>query len=366
MGEAIPSSFQQVLTQGSPSRRVSAAPDVGCPFPTSVGFSIYAISSPAPIIAPIPAMAMASRMLKILRASALMALAGLAVAEEPLPDGVVQSSVSPAASLTPAQLAAIAEIEKSLVPIKGECFDMGKTSRRVIQHIDTLKMRKKAEPRGRVCVKDFLIAATEATQSQWSALMSGNPSYFRRCGATCPVENVSWDDVQVFLRALNAASGGRYRLPTEAEWEFAARGRRSTDFSNGECISSVEANFDGRFDLIECDPRAPEDPSRTRGKPLPVASFAPNRYGLHDVHGNVAEWTQDCWNMSVKEGIPGNDAVISGDCSLRGLRGGGWSNPQLAVRSAARSQAAAAARLPSVGFRLVRDISRDGGAAARQ
>ncbi len=286
-------------------------------------------------------------------------MASVAYAEEPLPEAVAQSTIVAATSLTPRQSAAVAEIEKSLVKISGDCFEMGKVSRRVAKHFETLKTRKKDEARGRVCLKDFHVGATEVTQGQWSALMSRNPSYFKRCGANCPVERVSWDDVQVFLGALNQAGGGGYRLPTEAEWEFAARGRRSTDFSSGDCISSVQANFDGRHDLLECDERDPADPARMRSKPLPVGSFEPNRFGLFDVHGNVAEWIQDCWATSVKEGIPGNEAVISGDCSLRGLRGGGWSNPQLSVRSAARSQAAAWNRSSSVGFRLVRDTLKD-------
>ena len=290
---------------------------------------------------------------------AILMMASLAFAEEPLPAAVAQSTIAVATPLTPRQLAAIVEIEQSLVKISGDCFDMGKVSRRVARHFETLKTRKKDEARGRVCLKDFLVGATEVTQGQWSALMSRNPSYFKRCGANCPVERVSWDDVQVFLEALNVAGGGRYRLPTEAEWEFAARGRRATDFSNGDCISAVQANFDGRHDLLECDDRDPSDAARMRNKPLPVASFEPNRFGLYDVHGNVAEWMQDCWSIAVKEGIPGNEAVISGDCSLRALRGGGWSNPQLSVRSAARSQAAAWNRSSSVGFRLVRDTPKD-------
>ena len=101
--------------------------------------------------------------------------------------------------------------------------------------------------------KGFYMQTTEVTQGQWMAVMGNNPSYFKNCGNDCPVEQVSWNDVQEFIRRLNQKEGGSsYRLPTEAEWEYAARAGTITPFNTGNCLSTDQANYDGNYPLSGC------------------------------------------------------------------------------------------------------------------
>ena len=123
--------------------------------------------------------------------------------------------------------------------------------------------------------KGFLIGKFEVTQDEWEAVMGSNPSRFRSCGKDCPVENVSWDDVREFIEKLNQIGEGKYRLPTEAEWEYAARGLAKGN-RNSQVLSAT-----GWFD------------GNSGGRTHSVGSRAANEYGLHDMLGNVWEWVQD-------------------------------------------------------------------------
>jgi formylglycine-generating enzyme required for sulfatase activity len=124
--------------------------------------------------------------------------------------------------------------------------------------------------------KDFWMGRTEVTQEQWRRVMGNNPSFHQRCGPQCPVEDVTWIDVQDFLKRLNRfAHGGTYRLPAEAEWEYACRAGTTTAFSSGDRLTTKDARFDAQ------------------DGPVPVGSFAANPWGLFDMHGNVWEWTAD-------------------------------------------------------------------------
>lgn len=125
------------------------------------------------------------------------------------------------------------------------------------------------------------LGVTEVTQEQWRRVMGESPAAFEACGSDCPVESVSWIDVQEFLRRLTLSTGRAFRLPTEAEWEYACRAGTSTAFHVGSELRPEDANFDG----------APGGVARR--SPVPVASFAPNPFGLHDLHGDVWEWTAD-------------------------------------------------------------------------
>lgn len=168
------------------------------------------------------------------------------------------------------------------------------------------------KPVHREDVKDFHIGSTEVTQELWKAVMGTNPSYFQ--GNNLPVEQVSWNDCQIFLDRLSELTGRKFRLPTEIEWEYAARGgNRSSDYkwSGSNDIGSV-AWYD----------------ENSEGKTHPVASMRPNELGLYDMSGNVWELTSDFWSN--------NYNIEPADNSPRVCRGGGWINDSRYCRSAKR------------------------------
>jgi len=186
---------------------------------------------------------------------------------------------------------------------------------------------------------------TEATQRQWKAVMGSNPSYFSRQRGDYPVESVSWNEVQAFILRLNdREETKRYRLPTEAEWEYACRAGTKTPFSYGRCLSTRQANFDGNYPMFGC-PKMTSRPGT-----LPVASLAPNAWGLFDMHGNVWEWCQTGGNQSSFRDIPGLDAPTWE--SFHVGRGGSWGLDARYCRSANRCWYLADAKLLNLGCRL--------------
>jgi formylglycine-generating enzyme required for sulfatase activity len=193
--------------------------------------------------------------------------------------------------------------------------------------------------------KSYYMQTTEVTQGQWKAVMGSNPSLFFGCGDDCPVEEVSWNDIQSFITELNKLGQGTYRLPTEAEWEYAARAGTTTPFNTGNCLSTDQANYDGNYPYTGC-------PSGVyREKTLPVASFAPNAWGLYDMHGNVHEWVQD-WYGTYPSG-PVIDPSGPSTGSQRVLRGGCWIQDAGICRSALRYRSDPGYRYSLSGFRLV-------------
>ena len=182
--------------------------------------------------------------------------------------------------------------------------------------------------------RGYWLGKYEVTQGQWQAVMGSNPSEFDECGPNCPVENVLWDDVQEFIRKLNARAGGnRYRLPTEAEWEYAARAGTTGDrYGNLDAIAWYEDNS-GR---------------RTH----PVGRKAPNAWGLHDMLGNVWEWVED-WYGDYPGGTV-TDPTGSGSGWVRMLRGGSWVNIAGYCRASDRTLILPGDRLSYLGFRLLR------------
>jgi len=208
-------------------------------------------------------------------------------------------------------------------------------------------------PRHRVTLaKVFALGKTEVTQGQWRALMGSNPSYFSGCGDECPVEQVTWNDAQEYLLKLSKNTGQRYRLPTEAEWEYAARAGTTTPFNTGNCIHTGEANYDGNYDYNFCRGMTRNYRQRT----LPVGSFAANGFALHDMHGNVWEWVEDCWHENYA-GAPGDgSAWSSGPCDKRVLRGGSWKVEPRSLRSAERNWEWANDRGNGHGFRVARTL----------
>ena len=196
--------------------------------------------------------------------------------------------------------------------------------------------------------KGFYMQTTEVTQGQWKAVMGDNPSGFKKCGDNCPVEKVSWDEVKDFIKKLNQKEGGnKYRLPTEAEWEYACRAGTETPFAFGQCLSTDQANYNGNFPLFGCSK------GENRNRILPVASFSPNAWGLYDMHGNVAEWCQDWFgdypsgNVTDPTGPTGGNDRVS--------RGGGWRHSAPYIRSADRDGQMPHRYFNSMGFRIVRN-----------
>jgi formylglycine-generating enzyme required for sulfatase activity len=202
--------------------------------------------------------------------------------------------------------------------------------------------------------RGFWLGATEVTQGQWTRVMGANPSHFADCGAGCPVESVSRLDVERFLaRLAELAPGERFRLPSEAEWEFACRAGTSATYATGATLTTATADIDARD-----DPRA-ADPSGGapvfRGRPTPAGSFPANGWGLHDLSGNVWEWTADplCPYPLGRE-VTVDPRPACGN-PLAVIRGGSWYYGAASARCALRYTHRPQDSGFSLGFRLVRE-----------
>jgi formylglycine-generating enzyme required for sulfatase activity len=188
----------------------------------------------------------------------------------------------------------------------------------------------------------FAVGKFEVTQAQWQSVMGSNPSQFK--GDTRPVEKVSWTDVQLFLLKFNTRLGlsgrrDKYRLLSESEWEYIARAGTETLYHFGYKIMKSQANYSG-------------------SSTVDVGSYPANSFGVHDVHGNVQEWTGDCWNDLYWEAPTDGSSWTSGRCSIRVLRGGGWVSNPLNLSSSHRFRDDVSARTPYYGFRVARTLSR--------
>ncbi len=168
-----------------------------------------------------------------------------------------------------------------------------------------------------------------------------------------PVINISWYDAKSYVAWLKRKTGKAYRLLSEAEWEYAARARTTTPFSTGQAITSDQANFNGWVSY-----EGPPDPEgQYRGKTIAVGSLTANAFGLYDVHGNVWEWVEDCWNDGYS-GVPTNgSADTTGDCGQRVLRGGSWDLDPEFLRSAGRYWIASVFQVDYIGFRVARTLA---------
>jgi formylglycine-generating enzyme required for sulfatase activity len=195
----------------------------------------------------------------------------------------------------------------------------------------------------------FFLGKNEVTQQEWRAVMGMNPSRFVDCGPRCPVENVTYAEVQQFLAALNQQADKQlvYRLPTESEWEYACRAGSVTPFFTGDLITTTQANYNGK----ETYGKMPSGQFRQR--PTRAGGFPGNTWGFQDMHGNVAEWTDDWYGP-----YPADDAIDptgppSGEARV--VRGGSWKSSAAAARCAARSSRDPNTRDASVGFRVAGD-----------
>lgn len=196
-------------------------------------------------------------------------------------------------------------------------------------------------PQRRVSVQTFAIGKFEVTQEQWVAVMEKNPSRFKNL--LNPVEQISWDDAHDFVKKLTVLTGKKYRLPTEAEWEYAARAGTETEFSFGDSSKEHEAfSFSNQ---------------NSRGMTNQVGLKKPNLFGLYDMHGNVMEWTQDCWKPSYL-GLPidGSANYPNRENCRKVLRGGSWQHNPENLKSAQRFKFPPEANWDDFGLRVVREI----------
>ncbi len=207
-------------------------------------------------------------------------------------------------------------------------------------------------PQHLVRVAEFFMAQTLVTQVQWQQLMENNPSGFTGDGKL-PVEQVSWLDTQEFCQKLFQHSQRAYRLPREAEWEYACRAGTTTPFAFGETITGELANYDS--DQIYRS----ETKVNQRKKTTPVGEFPPNLFGLYDLHGNLWEWCLDHWHKNY-EGAPldGSAWLSNDDQANRLLRGGSWDSYPRLCRSATRVYITPVYRNDYFGFRVVCEIPR--------
>ncbi len=208
--------------------------------------------------------------------------------------------------------------------------------------------------------KPFAAGKFEVTFAEWDACVAEGgctekPSDEGWGRARHPVINVSWHDATQFVAWLSKKTGKPYRLLSEAEWEYAARGQTkatdpSTPFSTGATINYQKANYDANFTYNG------SPPGLYRQKTVDVGSLPHNAFGLHEMHGNVWEWVQDCYKPSY-EGAPADGSpVIANDCNLHILRGGAWNYYPKLLRSAYRYATAPEVRLNNAGFRVARDL----------
>ena len=198
--------------------------------------------------------------------------------------------------------------------------------------------------------KPFAVSKFEVTFDDWDACVAYGdcPRVSDRGWGRDrrPVINVSWEDVQRFVTWLSQMTGRPYRLLSEAEWEYAARAGTQTAYPWGDEIGKGNANCE------DCG-------SQWDGKQTaPAGSFAANAFGLHEMHGNVYEWVEDCVHQNYN-GAPGDGSAWTegGDCNARNVRGGSWGNGADAARSAGRGRADSGIRNNLVGFRVARDLN---------
>jgi formylglycine-generating enzyme required for sulfatase activity len=190
----------------------------------------------------------------------------------------------------------------------------------------------------------FYIGQHEVTQAEWTKVMGSNPSRFGNC-ERCPVESVDFYQVNNFLSRINAGTTAmQFRLPTEAEWEYACRAGTSTPYSTGAQITTAQANVDGRYSADVEDGAAYE-------KTLPVGKFPPNAWGLYDMHGNVWEWTNDRYGpYNPRQDTDPHGAAIGG---TRVIRGGSWRFDANSARCGLRYTHSPQDSGFSLGFRVV-------------
>ncbi len=223
-------------------------------------------------------------------------------------------------------------VNMEFVLVKGGCYQMG----------DGFGDGYADErPVHEVCVNDFFIGKYDVTQGQWKEIMGANPSGFKLCGDNCPVENISWNDTQRFIAKLEQRIGKNYRLPTEAEWEYAARSGGKKEKWAGTNSESALGEY-AWFNANSGD------------NTHPVGQRKPNGLGLYDMSGNVWEWCQDLYDENYYKYSPKNNPSGPDSGTNRVLRGGSWFNGAGYTRAEKRLSIIPDYRDSNDGFRLVR------------
>ncbi len=192
-------------------------------------------------------------------------------------------------------------------------------------------------PLHQVNLPRFAIGKTEVTQAQWKAFMGNTPSSAKSCGLECPVESVSWNDAQEFLRRLSAKTGRKYRLPSEAEWEYACRAGGRDLYCGGSDLEKLGWHV-----------------GNSRGSVHPVGERKPNGFGLYDMSGNVLEWVDDFWHAGYNGAPTDGSPWFGPEQPIRVLRGGAWGLPANKARAANRDWMRLGERSFLIGFRAVR------------
>ena len=213
-------------------------------------------------------------------------------------------------------------------------------------------------PQRRVTIAEpFAVSVYEVTFGEWDACVNeGGCNGYQPHGEGWgrggrPVINVSWDDARAYVKWLSQRTGKRYRLLSESEWEYVARAGTMEPFHTGATISADQANYDSSYTYVS------GQKGRYRGRTVQVGTFSPNAFGLHEVHGNVWEWTQDCWNEDYTGAPADNRAWETGECEQRVLRGGSWGDVPWLLRSADRGKNEPGIRDPKIGFRIARTLT---------
>ena len=200
------------------------------------------------------------------------------------------------------------------------------------------------QPVHQVTVQPFYLGKYPITQEQYQAVMGNNPAYFK--GAKRPVEQVTWNDAVEFCQKLSQKTGKTYRLPSEAEWEYACRAGTSTPFYFGDTITPDLVNYNGNY------PYGSAQSGLNHERTTDVGSFPPNSFGLYDMHGNIWEWCSDKWHGNYN-GAPSNGSSWeTGTDNNRVLRGRSWGYNAVNCRSALRREDSAKFRWKDTGFRV--------------
>jgi formylglycine-generating enzyme required for sulfatase activity len=234
-------------------------------------------------------------------------------------------------------------VKLEMIAIPGGTFWMGSPTNEAERNNDE-------GPQHQVTVPSFFMGKYPLTQAQYQAIMGKNPAYFK--GNNRPVENVSWDDAVRFCQKLSQRTGKNYRLPSEAEWEYACRAGTKTPFSFGDNITTDLVNYDGTYPYKSAPKGKYREQTTDVGTFPPT--FPPNAFGLYDMHGNVWEWCEDDWHENYIDAPTDGSAWNSQSGSnTKLLRGGSWDFNARYCRSAARDRFSRDFRLNYYGFRVV-------------